>query len=351
MKRENRGMKKVFYLEEVNIIRPLVIIMLVLMHAFTIYGGSWPKPEKIYDVEVYFWIQKLSFACMLEMFVFLSGYVFAYQVCELKKKYSFYQLIKVKFKRLIIPCIVFSIIYSVLFPPQDISILEYVYGIINGYGHMWFLPMLFWCFVATYFLLKLRLKEEIKLLGLLCLSIFPSSLIPLPLRMTSTMYYLFYFYLAFYIWNYREALVKKWVTKKVIISGCILFLIVFILLTLFLRNNTSQNILHTIIISLISKSGRIVYATLGLMLLYISAMYVLKLKWNIPNWFVKSNVLCMGVYLFQQFILMLLYYKLPMPKLLGTYWLPWIGFLVALFLSILLTSLLRKSQIGRWLVG
>lgn len=112
---ENRDVKKVFYLKEVNVIRPLAIIMLVLMHAFTIYGGSWPKPEKTYDVEVYFWIQKLSFACMLEMFVFLSGYVFAYQVCELKKKYSSYQLIKVKFKLLIMPSIVFSIIYSMFY--------------------------------------------------------------------------------------------------------------------------------------------------------------------------------------------------------------------------------------------
>ncbi len=31
----------------------------------------------------------------------------------------------------------------------------------------------------------------------------------------------------------------------------------------------------------------------------------------------------MGIYLFQQFILKLFYYKLPMLELLGTYWLPW----------------------------
>ena len=110
-------------LEEINIIRPLVIILLVLMHAFTMYGGSWPKPERIEDVELYFWIQRFSFACMLEMFVFISGYLFAYQVCELKKKYFFLQLIKVKFKRLIIPCIVFSLFYSFLFPP-GINILN-----------------------------------------------------------------------------------------------------------------------------------------------------------------------------------------------------------------------------------
>ena len=219
-------------LEEINIIRPLVIILLVLMHAFTMYGGSWPKPERIEDVELYFWIQRFSFACMLEMFVFISGYLFAYQVCELKKKYFFLQLIKVKFKRLIIPCIVFSLFYSFLFPP-GINILNYIYGLVNGFGHMWFLPMLLWCFVATYFLLKVRMKEEIKLIGLLCLSIFPSSLIPLPFRMASTMYYLFYFYLAYYIWYHRKLVVKYLATNKIIISGSILFLIVLFHLTLY----------------------------------------------------------------------------------------------------------------------
>ena len=158
--------------------------------------------------------------------------VFAYQVCELKKKYFFLQLIKVKFKRLIIPCIVFSLFYSFLFPP-GINILNYIYGLVNGFGHMWFLPMLLWCFVATYFLLKVRMKEEIKLIGLLCLSIFPSSLIPLPFRMASTMYYLFYFYLAYYIWNHRKLVVKYLATNKIIISGSILFLIVLFHLTLY----------------------------------------------------------------------------------------------------------------------
>ena len=55
MKIENRK-----HLEEIDIIRPLVIILLVLMHAFTMYGGSWPKPQCINDVGFYFWISKLA---------------------------------------------------------------------------------------------------------------------------------------------------------------------------------------------------------------------------------------------------------------------------------------------------
>ena len=212
------------------------------------------------------------------------------------------------------------------------------------------MPMLFWCFIATFFLFKLKMKEEMKLFALFCLSVFPSHLIPLPLRMTSTMYYLFYFYLAFYIWNRQESLMKR-VSKGSLIVGSLLFLIVFISLTLLLRDNVLQQYLPDIIRSLMGKFGRIIYATLGVLLWYMSTMYIVKRKWHVPTWLIESNVLCMGVYLFQQFILKIFYYRLPMPEFLGTYWLPWIGFFIALFLSVLLTYLLRKLQFGRLLLG
>jgi len=101
-------------LDEVNIIRPIVIVLLVLMHSFTIYAGGWSMPEGIHDVRAYFWIAKMSFSCMLEIFVFISGYLFAYQIYELKMKYTFKKILSSKFKRLIIPSIVFSLFYSIL---------------------------------------------------------------------------------------------------------------------------------------------------------------------------------------------------------------------------------------------
>ena len=114
----------------------------------------------------------------------------------------------------------------------------------------------------------------------------------------------------------------KRVSKGSLIVGSLLFLIVFISLTLLLRDNVLQQYLPDIIRSLMGKFGRIIYATLGVLLWYMSTMYIVKRKWHVPTWLIESNVLCMGVYLFQQFILKIFYYRLPMPEFLGTYWLP-----------------------------
>ena len=151
-------------LDDVNFIRPIVILQLVILHSFTMYGGGWTFPEGINNVRAYFWIARLFNSFMLEMFVFLSGYLFAYQIFHLHKKFTLKSLLKSKFKRLIIPSIVFSLFYSILFYSKPFNVWNYVYDILNGMGHMWFLPMLFWCFVFSYFIIKIKLNEKVKLI-------------------------------------------------------------------------------------------------------------------------------------------------------------------------------------------
>jgi peptidoglycan/LPS O-acetylase OafA/YrhL len=73
-------------------------------------------------------------------------------------------------------------------------------------------------------------------------------------------------------------------------------------------------------------------------------------KLTIPQWVVELNGLCFGIYLFQQFILQILYYKTTLSSLIGPYWLPWIGLIVTLILSYLLTKLSLKTKIGRKLM-
>lgn len=70
-----------------------------------------------------------------------------------------------------------------------------------------------------------------------------------------------------------------------------------------------------------------------------------------PSWMEKTAALSFGVYLFQQFILMGLYYHTVLPSLIGCYWLPWVGFVVALPGSLLIAYLFRKVRVGRLLIG
>lgn len=100
------------YLYDAAILRLVLVFLLVYYHAFAIYSGAWDSLNGYPEIKAYWWLDKLSFAFMLEAFVFVSGYVFGYQVrCKGEEKLKADSVIVGKFKRLMIPCLLFSIIY------------------------------------------------------------------------------------------------------------------------------------------------------------------------------------------------------------------------------------------------
>ena len=66
-------------LDEVTLMRCILAILIVFMHSFTCYDGSWHEPAGYVDVPLYMWLSRVSFAFTLEAFVFISGYLFAFQ--------------------------------------------------------------------------------------------------------------------------------------------------------------------------------------------------------------------------------------------------------------------------------
>ena len=221
-------------IQEVVVIRPILIVLLVFYHAFAIYSGAWAPIEGFPDVPAYWWLDKLSYAFMLEMFVFVSGFVFGYQVrtkgeIKLQAKALFWG----KFKRLMIPCMVFSLLYVLLFGNIGQPIQNTLYDMLNGAGHMWFLPMLFWCFVGVWVIEKLRLKSRWVLPLLLLASMV--SFLPLPFRMGIAMYYMVFFYVG-YILQKEDVSLVRFYTLKHSIAATAAFLVLFPTLTLLKAN-------------------------------------------------------------------------------------------------------------------
>ena len=58
---------------EVVPIRLFLIVMLVFYHAFAIFSGAWEQLDGYPKIYVYDVMDKLSYACLLETFVFISG--------------------------------------------------------------------------------------------------------------------------------------------------------------------------------------------------------------------------------------------------------------------------------------
>lgn len=152
------------YLPEVVFIRLLLIVLLVLYHSFALYCGGWEPLPNQEMIPAYWWIGKAAYSFMLPAFVFISGYVYGFQVrTKGVQILTFKKTVYGKFKRLIIPSIVFSLLYLLVLGDITQPITTTLYGLINGVGHMWFLPMLFWCFVCVFIIEKLKLKTSLVL--------------------------------------------------------------------------------------------------------------------------------------------------------------------------------------------
>ena len=346
-------------LSNVSIIRPILLVLLVFYHAFAIYSGAWAPIEGYPEVPAYWWLDKLSYAFMLEMFVFISGYVFGFQVrTKDEEKLKAKNLLWGKFKRLMIPCMVFSLLYILLFGNIKQPIQKTLYDLLNGVGHMWFLPMLFWCFVGVWLIEKLHLKPKVVLTILIVASLV--SFLPLPLRLGSTMYYMLFFYVG-YILQKENVSLERFYTLKYSVLALILFCILFPTFTLLKEKlgNASgggnavdnQLIIKALNLSL-SRLLQIIYAFVGLAMLFVFVGYKEKgRKGEIPQWLTSFGSLCFGVYLLQQFILMGVYDYTAIPTMVGCYWLPWVGFIVALIGSVMVAFLMVKTKIGRLLIG
>ncbi|MCC2068467.1 hypothetical protein KGH27_13390, partial [Bacteroides faecis] len=71
-------------LDEVSFIRPILIVLLVFVHCFTVFNGGWPPFEGYKDCTGYMWFSRTCYSFMLETFIFVSGDVWAYQALYLQ---------------------------------------------------------------------------------------------------------------------------------------------------------------------------------------------------------------------------------------------------------------------------
>ena len=335
--------------------RPLAIFLLVVWHSFIIYTGGWREPSNFQPVETYWWLAKSSYAFMLELFVFISGYVFSLSLQ--KRNCDFGELVVSKLKRLIVPSILFSLLYYFAFYDlSQFTIASFVLDILGGCGHLWFLPMLFWVTLMGYAINKIEAAEWVKIV--MVLSLPALSILPIPFRIGTALYYIPFFYAGIMFFRNRRFIIDRFskTPKSSILCG-VVFASAFILGILFIRDvlpqyqTMSENLIVKGAILEISTYVKLIYSALGVLFTYVFVNYLLnKTERNVPNWIMHFNKMCFGVYLFQQFILQILYYKTALPAIVGAYWLPWIGLFVILIVSYILTMLSLKTKIGKLLM-
>lgn len=131
-------------LYDVVLIRSVAIILVVAFHAYYMMMAQshFPQSREMY-YHLYYNINCLILKFRMPLFVFISGYLFSY--LEGGGKYQTLRGLFVnKFRRLIIPYFVFATL--MMLSVNDFSPKAYLS---LSYSHLWFIPMLFWCFIFT----------------------------------------------------------------------------------------------------------------------------------------------------------------------------------------------------------
>lgn len=208
-------------LDEVSFIRPILILLVVLYHSMAIHTGNWEMPEGGTIIPVYKAIGRLSYAFMLEAFTFISGYVWAYQREVKERKDDFLMLCRKKTIRLLIPTFVFGFLYLYLFERETFLVLN----LLEGPGHLWFLPMLFECFLISWCILYFKPSLRAILPFLFLIAIFSPS--DLPCRLSYTLYYLPFFLLGFCLYGLYDKIAANLKLNKVF-ELWVLFVVVYL---------------------------------------------------------------------------------------------------------------------------
>jgi hypothetical protein len=281
----------------------------------------------------------------VELFIFISGYIFAYQCIDLGKVSKFKDFILSKIKRLYLPCLIFGVAYYFCFYNQGgFDLSTFLLKVIGGCGHLWFLPVLFWCFVVGWFLNKYKVNHFVSLGILAFISILPIPF--MPLGMSNALHYLFYFYLGYVGWIYR-GVVLKYIKGSYILGTLILYLFLVVFyqyIDSFIANKYLLFGTRVGVDFLMAVSG-IIFSYL------LVCCYISKSNFELSSKVFYLSSVCYGIYVYHQFLLKYLYYYTSFPMIVGEILLPWISFTLVVIASYILTVLSLKTRIGRFLIG
>lgn len=98
---------------------------------------------------------------------------------------------------------------------------------------MWYLPMLFWCFVGIYLIEKVHISSRLAMVLLIVLAVV--GVVPMPFGLTSATYYMLFFYVGYCLKRYAVN-TDRFVTKGNLLISSMAFLLLFVSGTCALKN-------------------------------------------------------------------------------------------------------------------
>ena len=318
---------------ELDIIKFWAIILVVLGHVAVFYSTS-PLFKPLIGSDFMAACQRIIYSFHMPLFIFVSGCVYGFQLECLKRKQNAKTFFIKKWKRLMIPYIIFGLFYVapflVLWGYRG-NYFSYVYdGIILSHDarHLWYVWALFNIFIIFYAISKLidhfNWPQYILLIFAIgCLII--ANKIPYVFQISSAFKFMLWFILGYLMVVYKEKCFLSHFNKWGGYFGMVIFAIQIFLPSLsFLGRQT-----------IYSFGGIAFFYSLSCNLKNIA-------EWSLFKLVVKDSY---GVYLFHPILIYLMFHywghENISPILLST-----IIFFISFMVSLLLTELTRRYRLG-----
>jgi hypothetical protein len=222
-------------LEDVIIFRVFAIIAVVIFHSYWIYISATGSDmyiartpyEQFYKQILLNWLSIPNF--FMALFVFVSGYLFTHLYCNKGKYKDLFPFIKNKAKRLLLPYSIFSILMGITLwgTTRELTLESFL----GGNTHLWFILMLFSCFVVGR--VWIFLYEKFPNKYFLVLSFIVSALISYHPTGGRILWvfgiiraekFFFYFLLGMLVLMYKESLMKYLNRKTVLIALFVIYI-------------------------------------------------------------------------------------------------------------------------------
>lgn len=203
-----------FYRESnsLSVIKSVSIMVVVAFHAYgMMYANHFPAVSEAYR-EMYFDLnQYVLIDIAMVAFTFCSGFLFKY-LLTINKYSTWRKLLSKKAVRILLPYFVFSLLFQIT--TNSFDLMAIIRG--NGFQHLWYLPMLFWCFIISYAIEKYYGGGILTMLVVLAIAAFTASTqgklydINIPfLNMTGWLRWFIWFYLGEMCFQHSEIIRQK----------------------------------------------------------------------------------------------------------------------------------------------
>ena len=328
------------------ILRSISILLVVFVHSFYIYNyGSLSDIDTIViKIERFFNLDILN-KFRMPMFIFISGFLFSFLHYKKHKYPKFIDLFTNKFKRLLIPYWVFFPITALcLGKLTHLSVDDFLYPL----GHLWFLLMLFWCFITTKFVLVCHLDRNKYMVLLMfivayLLAFFEGNITKIGGLQDFASKFI-YFFTGFICYKY-DSIFQLRNTKllRITLLGISAFLLIFLV-------NILMDSSRFTWARLFSPASSILIVLFG----YSVVNRILNKGWiKDISIFEKINKLSYGIYICHPWLIDSITSNKIIISIARDYTLlfPLFLFLFALGVSIFFSKLMLKTKIGRFLIG